>query len=190
VKNLPNILSLLRLFLLAPIAALCAWLTGSREDFLILFCAALLTDWLDGFLARRFNAKSELGRKLDSWGDYATAAAGMTGVTLLWPLEVKREWPWFVAALIAYFIIVVYGLFRWRKVPGYHTWFAKAMAWIFPLTLIPLLFGGAAQPFHIAVILQILCGIEEMTIALILPGYSGEMPGLWHALHFKRNKPV
>jgi phosphatidylglycerophosphate synthase len=43
-----------------------------------LFVFSALTDWLDGFLARKLDAKSELGGKLDLWGDKI-----LVGITLL-----------------------------------------------------------------------------------------------------------
>ena len=55
-----------------------------------------------------------------------------------------------------------------------------------PMTVIVLLAGWSAGPFHCAVGLQVLCGIEELAIAILLPGYSGHMPSLWHAWRHRR----
>jgi phosphatidylglycerophosphate synthase len=185
-KKLPNLLSLLRLALLTPAMVAVAWAGGSRPWFLALFAAALLTDALDGFLARRLGAQSDLGRKLDSWGDYTMTAAAAAGVWRLWPEVMREEWPWFVTTLVGCFAIVAYGLVRWGRVLGYHTWLAKAMAVVLPLAVVVLLAGWSAGPFHAAVVLQVLCAMEELAIALALPGFSGEMPGLWHALRRRR----
>ena len=185
-KKLPNLLSILRL-ILAPVMVAQAWLTGSRPWFLGLFGAALLTDALDGFLARRLHAESDLGRRLDSWGDYALTATAVAGICLLWPGVVLTEWPWFVITLVGCFSIVAYGLIRWHRVLGYHTWLAKFMAAALPTGVLVMLFGWSPLPFHIAVILQVLCGIEEMVIAFVLPGHSGHIPSLWHAIQRRRS---
>ena len=66
---LPNLLSGLRL-LTAPILLYLAW-SGRSRLFLVLLALSLLSDALDGFLARRFNWTSEFGTRLDSWGDCA-----------------------------------------------------------------------------------------------------------------------
>jgi len=184
-KNLPNLLSILRIAL-APVMVAVAWATGSRPWFLGLFGAALVTDALDGFLARRLKAESDLGRRLDSWGDYLLTGTAVLGMCHLWPEVVMAEWPWFVVALLGCFSIVGYGLFRWRRVLGYHTWLAKLMAVLLPTTALVLLAGWSAVPFHAAVFLQVLCGIEEMVIAFVLPGYSGHIPSVWHALRQRR----
>jgi phosphatidylglycerophosphate synthase len=179
-KYLPNALSLLRLAL-APVLVVVAWAAGSRPWFLGLFLASLLTDALDGFLARRLKAESDLGRRLDSWGDYVLTGTAVAGICHLWPAVVAAEWPWFVVTLVGCFSIVAYGLVRWRRVLGYHTWLAKGMAVVLPTSVLVLLAGWSAVPFHAAVILQVLCGIEEMAIAFLLPGYSGHIPSGWHA---------
>jgi phosphatidylglycerophosphate synthase len=184
-KNLPNLLSLLRLAL-APVMVAVAWATGSRSWFLSLFGVALVTDALDGFLARRLGAESDLGRRLDSWGDYVLTATAVAGIWRLWPEVLRAEWPWFVTTLVGCFAIVAYGLIRWRRVLGYHTWLAKAMAVVLPVGVVVLLAGWSAVPFHAAVVLQVLCGLEEWVIAFLLPGFSGPMPSCWHALRRRR----
>jgi phosphatidylglycerophosphate synthase len=150
-KVLPNLLSVLRL-VLAALMVVVAATAGSRAWFLILFGTALVTDALDGFLARRWHAVSDLGRRLDSWGDYVMTAAAVAGIWLLWPEVVRKEWPWFVTTVVGCFAIVVYGLVRWRRVLGYHTWLAKAMVFVLPIAVVVLLTGWSVALFHVAVL--------------------------------------
>jgi len=185
-KHLPNILSALRLGL-APVLVLVAATAQSRPWFLGLLGTALLTDALDGFLARRLHAQTELGRKLDSWADYATMIAVVAGLMLLWPEVVRREWLWFVAGVAGFFIGVVYSLVRWRQLLGYHTWLAKALAVAFPVALFSLIEGWSAVPFRVMAGLQLLGAFEELAISLLLPGYSGEMPTVFHAVRRRRD---
>ena len=66
-KYLPNILSSLRIFLVIPILYLL------KIDFIIsaaiLFLFSSLTDYFDGYLARKYNSESELGEILDPIAD-------------------------------------------------------------------------------------------------------------------------
>jgi phosphatidylglycerophosphate synthase len=185
-KRIPNLLSLLRLAC-APVMLAVAWVGGSRIVFLALLGVMLLTDALDGFLARRWGAESDLGRRLDSWGDYAGTSVTVLGIWRLWPAVMCEEWPWFAVTVAGCFAIVAYGLIRWGRVLGYHTWLAKGMAIVLPPTVLVLLAGGPAWPFHLAVSLLVLCGLEEFAIAMILPGYSGQMPSIWHAWRRRRH---
>lgn len=179
-KQLPNFFSLVRLAVTPPLLV-AAMAAGSRSWFFGFLCVAWLTDALDGFLARRLHAESERGRMLDSWADYVTTALCITGLCWLWPEVVRREWPWLVLGSAGFFGIVIYGLVRCGRPPGYHTWLAKALAVALPFALASLLSAWSSSPFHCVMGLQVLGAAEELTIFLLLPGFSGEMPTAWHA---------
>lgn len=178
--SLPNLLSVSRLASAVLLLAV-ALAHLPRTLFLALLGGALLTDVLDGYLARRLGAESDLGRKLDSWADHALLAAGFAGFCLLWPEVLRSEWPWFAAGIAADFAVGVYTLLRWRVLPGYHTWTSKVLAVALAPALALLLAGSAAWPFHLVVAVAVLGGLESLAIAVLLPGFSGEVPTGWHA---------
>jgi phosphatidylglycerophosphate synthase len=178
-SHLPNWFTGTRI-LLAP-GALTAALAGSRPWFIGLLAAGLLTDAIDGYLARRLRAESDFGRKLDSAADYVTMLIGIAGIALLWPDIMRRELPWVIAALAAFFAVIVYGFARLGRAPCYHTWASKAFAFACALSLIPLLAEVATWPFHAAITLQVLAGAEEIAIAMLIPRHQGEVPTVWHA---------
>ncbi len=66
-RHLPNLISLLRIVLIWPIITSLEQAAYSRT-LLLLFIAAF-SDGLDGFLAKRYNWTSELGKTLDPIGD-------------------------------------------------------------------------------------------------------------------------
>lgn len=185
-SSVPNWLSVLRI-VLAP-AWLAAAALGAKEWFVGLLAVGLLTDVLDGYLARRWHAESEFGRKLDSVADYVTMLTGIAGIALLWPDIMLRELPWVLTGLVAFFAVVVFGLVRLGRAPCYHTWAAKGFAVACALSLVPLLAGWAAWPFHVAITLQILGGVEEMIIVLLIPEHRGEVATVWHALRMRRRR--
>ena len=68
--NIPNYLTFLRILLIPIIILL--FLSGddsNRTVVFILFVIASVTDYLDGFFARKLNAKSDIGLQLDSLAD-------------------------------------------------------------------------------------------------------------------------
>jgi cardiolipin synthase len=67
VRHLPNLICLIRLALVWPIAAALA--SGNCLLALALFMAAAVSDGLDGYLAKRFNWTSALGKFLDPLAD-------------------------------------------------------------------------------------------------------------------------
>ena len=67
VFNLPNQLTWMRLILAMVMFALMSY--GRYTPALWLFVAAASTDWLDGYLARKYNMVTTLGRILDPFAD-------------------------------------------------------------------------------------------------------------------------
>lgn len=65
-KDVPNILTVLRIILI-PI--ICITFLFQRELSAILFVFACITDFLDGYLARKYNAESIFGTMLDPIAD-------------------------------------------------------------------------------------------------------------------------
>jgi CDP-diacylglycerol--glycerol-3-phosphate 3-phosphatidyltransferase len=86
VKALPNILTIGRLVLtLAVLVCLSVqrpdWLRSELQGWaLIAFVAAAITDFFDGWLARKLNATSLLGAILDPIADKALVAATIVGL--------------------------------------------------------------------------------------------------------------
>lgn len=98
-RHIPNLLSLSRI----PFAGLLFWLISEYlwVPAAIVFAVALLTDALDGWLARRYGWQSELGKeKLEPVCDLilSVAALGALALTGLW------AW-WAIVAIVVVMVI-------------------------------------------------------------------------------------
>jgi cardiolipin synthase len=107
VRHLPNIICLIRIALVWPIAA--ALHAGAMPAALALFVAAGISDGLDGYLAKRFNWTSELGKLLDPVADKL----------LLLTVYVESAWlgmiPWWLtAAVVARDVLIGLGALVYR----------------------------------------------------------------------------
>ena len=103
--NLPNLLTAARMAAIVPIAGLLLWPSAdARLAALAVFAAAGLSDLLDGWLARRLNAESALGRMLDPVADKILTV----GVIVL--LVATGDAPALPAAIIVVREILVSGL--------------------------------------------------------------------------------
>jgi cardiolipin synthase len=76
--NLPNLLTLSRIAAI-PLLVACFWLDRGWAQWLsmILFVTAAVTDWFDGYFARRYHQISRLGRFLDPIADKLLVAAAL-----------------------------------------------------------------------------------------------------------------
>lgn len=185
-SSLPNLLSAARLLLMPT--ALVAALAGSKQWFVALLGVALITDAIDGPIARWLRAESDFGRKLDSAADYVTLLSGVAGIAILWADIMHRELEWVVSGLTMFFAVIVYGFVRLGRAPCYHTWMAKISAVACALSLVPLLAEWTEVPFHVAVILLVIGGVEELVIIKLVPWHEGQVRTFWHALRLRRQR--
>ena len=97
--NIPNILSVFRL-VLVPVAAYMFHINNTVAAFLT-FVFACLTDILDGYIARRFNMITKLGKVLDPVADKAMQ------ITVIFCMALHDLMPFAVV-----FLIIIKELFQ------------------------------------------------------------------------------
>jgi CDP-diacylglycerol--glycerol-3-phosphate 3-phosphatidyltransferase len=182
--NIANILSASRLFL-SPLLLYFAW-TSSHKLFLIFVILALATDLLDGYFARRYQQVTEFGARLDSLGDMAIYLVVPLSVWWLWPQVIIREALYVGTALISFVIPVLIGFAKFRRLTSYHTWGAKLSALLLSSSVLLMLLGGPAWPFHIATVIFVLAEMEELCITALLPRWQADIPTVFHALRILR----
>lgn len=104
-RHLPNLISILRILLVPPVAWL--MLQGRFGESLLLFVVAGVSDGVDGFLAKHFGWTSRLGSILDPLADKLLLSVSF--LTLAW----LGHLPLWLAALILLrdLIIVIGGVF-------------------------------------------------------------------------------
>ncbi len=99
---IPNILSLLRLLLIPLVVFQIA--QGHNTTGLLLILLGIVTDILDGYLARKLNQVSELGKIIDPLGDKLGIA------TLAVTLTLYRDFPvWATVFIIARDVAILFG---------------------------------------------------------------------------------
>jgi cardiolipin synthase len=106
-RHIPNVISAIRILLVAPIAVALA--DRQLVTTIVLFGVAALSDAADGFLAKRYGWQSELGAVLDP------AADKLLLVTLFITLAYMKLVPlWLMAAAVARDVIIVLGALLYR----------------------------------------------------------------------------
>lgn len=150
--NIPNLLSLARIPLAGALFACVVyqyWLAG-----LVLFVAACVTDWLDGWWARRYGPLTLIGRNLDPLADKILVCGAFI---YLLPVPEAGLMPWMVTVVIVRELLVT-GIRGMVEATGQKfgaDWFGKLKmglqcAWIIAiLTFLTAQAGGAATgAFH------------------------------------------
>lgn len=178
---IPNIISGIRI-VCAPILLFLAW-EGHRNAFIVLLFASLVSDVIDGYIARRFNISSKLGAKLDSLGDMAIYLTIPICAWWLWPQVLKQEALFVFIAIAAYIIPLIAGLVKFRKIPSYHTFGAKIAAVFMSIAILLLFLIEFTWIFRIAAIFQALVACEEILITTRLTTLQSNVKSVWHITH-------
>lgn len=164
--SIPNMLSLFRLALVPVLISLA--FVGQGNIFLVLLALSLVSDVLDGYMARKLQQTSELGARLDSWGDILTYGAMILGLYLIWP-SLFHEQAWFLfAAMLSYILPLLLALSRFGKYPSYHTRGAKLAAILIAPAYYFLILWGGELFFRAVIIIRVLVALEEVAITLAL----------------------
>lgn len=144
VLTVPNGITVIRLACLP----LYLWLLFGRDDpagAALLLGALGATDWMDGYIARRFDQVSELGKILDPVADRLLFFVGVGGIIAAGAVPL-----WFCVIVLAREAVVALGTLA-LAVAGARridvTWFGKAgtfgLMFAFPLMLL-----GSSQVSH------------------------------------------
>lgn len=106
-KHLPNSLTIARILLTPVFLVLILIDTFVAQFFAFgVFIVAAISDWLDGLVARRYDADSELGRYLDPFADKVLVLSAFVVLPFLLPAVV----PWWAVIVIAIRDIMITGL--------------------------------------------------------------------------------
>lgn len=186
--NISNLLSGFRIAA-APVLLYLAWV-GRPNLFLALLAVSLISDSVDGFLARKLNWASEFGTRLDSWGDFATYMTVPLCAWWLWPDILKREAPYVIVVICAFVIPALVGFLKFKRLPSFHTWSAKTAAVLMSVAVLLLFMADIAWPFRCAAVFQALVACEEVAITFLLSEWRGNVPSLWHATKWAPKGPL
>lgn len=184
-KNLPNIISSIRI-LMVPILIYLA-VSQQAMIFIVVLIFTALTDALDGYLARRLQLVSELGAKLDSWGDFLVYSAMGISSWMLWPDIFFRELLYIVIIIGCFTLPVLIGLLKFRTFISYHTLSTKIAVVLSIIAYILLFTGLLDWPVKVAAVFCLYAATEEILIILISDNAKRiDVKTLWHVLKDKQ----
>ena len=174
--NIPNILTVLRLLAAPGVAVMFLYFTRPYADWfaLLLFVAAAVTDWFDGFLARAWKQETKLGTMLDPIADKA-----MVVIALMIIVGYSSMSPWLVlpATVILFREVFISGL---REFLGYTAGNLKVTVlakWKTTAQMVAISFLFSQGVFeHYLVISSI--GMGQDAIASVLDGGTTDDMGL------------
>ncbi|PJZ52326.1 CDP-alcohol phosphatidyltransferase family protein [Leptospira adleri] len=187
IKNIPNTISFCRI-LLFPVLIYLTFLE-ERSLFSWIFFAALLSDILDGLIARALKVQSAFGAKIDSIADVLTFLSGIYGILIFEPSFVFDYLVWILAVLALYFIEMIYSLFKFSSISSFHTYASRAAAYALGILFMTLFWFGAWSPLlYLSFFLCSFAYLEEIAILFYLKELRPNVRGMYWI--WKQNKNV
>lgn len=158
--------------------------TKQLEVFKWLLMISFLTDAVDGYLARTYQANSVLGAKLDSIGDDLTVLGALIGLAVFRMEFLVEQWIVIAIPLLLFVVQLIFSLFRYKKISSFHTYLAKSAAVLQGLFLCAIfLFEKPVYwLFYAAIIITTIELIEEIIIVILLPRWTTNVRGLFWVL--------
>lgn len=185
IYNLPNLISLYRLAVF-PLILWFAW-SGHEQLFVVFICVSLVSDILDGYIARTFKLVTRFGAQLDNLADLGTYILAIYGIyRFRW--EAIQPHIWLLYVFLAIFTLTyIVGWARFRKVPGLHLYGAVIAGYLQGFFLF-VLFIHAFIPwlYFLAIGWGILAYLEKLFVLLYLDEIRPNTRGLYWVL--KRRK--
>ncbi len=194
--NIPIGLILFRL-LLAPLILGLAYFIGesARLPIVILMYLGLISDILDGIIARKQNISSEKLRRMDSQTDMVFWLSIGFSTWILFPQLIAGNSIaiWTILGMeVACYVI---SLLRFKKETCTHAFLSKLWGLTLLVAFTSLIgFNHAGIPFFLAITMGLISHVDRILITLILPEWTHDIPSAYHAylirkgVKFKRNK--
>jgi cardiolipin synthase (CMP-forming) len=165
--NIANLLSFYRIFI-SPLILYFA-LTGRQNFFAFFLVTNLITDVIDGFVARKFGMESEFGARLDTIADNFTYFLAFAGIFIF---KLEDFLPHLNSFMVFGLLMVctqIVSLVKFGRFPSFHLYSTKIGGYIQGAFFIVLFTYGFITPFYYFMIAWgIISAIEHVTIQLVM----------------------
>ncbi|WP_163716819.1 CDP-alcohol phosphatidyltransferase family protein [Mangrovibacterium lignilyticum] len=183
--TVPNVLSFYRLASFPFVLYLA--LHHDERLFVVFLVINLVTDALDGFIARTFNQKTEIGARLDSIADVGTYILAVTGIFVFKMQEFNPYMTSFIVLIVLFFSTDILSLIKFKRVSSLHLYSWKIGGYIqggFFLVLFTIGFFPAF--YYFTLWWGILSSLENILVQLFLSEMKSNQKGLYWVLRNQR----
>ena len=165
------------------------WLAASGAGVLFLWVLgiSLISDALDGYLARKLNQTSEFGAKLDSWGDTLTYAVMILALYFLWPDIFLDQSVFLLMATLSFLVPLFVAVVKFGNYPSYHTVGAKIAALLIAPAYYLLIILDADILFRLVILFYLIVAVEEIFITYLLRHPKTNISSAWMLIKEQRN---
>ena len=183
--TIPNLITLYRL-LMVPVILYFA-VSGREKLFAIFLVINLISDIIDGYIARRFKMESEIGAKLDSFADNFNYVLAIIGFFIFKMDDLRPHFVSLIIFISMLLLTVIVPLIKFGKFPSFHLYVTKIGGYIQGAFFICLFTIGFIAPFYYFMIIWGMLGaVECIAIDMVIPEMRSNIKGLYWVLKERR----
>jgi cardiolipin synthase len=184
-RHLPNAISAARIAA-APVLLVLA-LADRQSAYTWVLVPALLSDILDGWLARAWHFESKRGAQLDSIADTLLWFVSLYGIWVFHREVVTENAALCTAVIVCWVLEDLVALVRYRRLSSFHTYLSKVAGYLLGLYIgVLFVFGHSPWMLYLASGLSIAGNVEEFALLALLPSWRPDVRGLWWVLAERR----
>lgn len=190
--NIPLLLIYFRL-VLAPVIVISAYYYGESSRIFILTAMylGLFSDIFDGIIARKQGISTEKLRRMDSQIDMFFWLCIALSTWIIYPQLFKNNYLAIIAIVAMEVLCYAISIIKFKKETCTHAFLSKLWGITLLIAFTSLLgFNHAGIPFYVAIILGLISQIDVVTIILLLPKWSHDIPSSYHAYLIRKGKPI
>jgi len=180
-RHLPNAISAARMA--APPVLLALALAGRPAAFTWVLVPALLSDMVDGWLARTYHLESKRGAFLDSVADTLLLFVSIYGIWVFHGEVITANAVLCGAVIVSWVLEDCAALLRYRRLSSFHTYLSKTAGYVLGLYVgVLFVFGHYPALLYAASGLSIAGNLEEFALLALLPQWRTDVRGVWWVL--------
>lgn len=191
-RNVPIALVYSRIVAAAIILLLC-WFDKPEYRYWVigLVVYGVVSDFFDGFIARRIGVSAEKLRRLDSSIDQVFWLSIVLGSYWLAPEFYKNNWAQIVVLVGLEVIAYVISFARFGKEVATHAIASKFWVLTMLIFFIDLiLHSDATWSFQLCFWVGVITRLEIIGILLLLKEWVNDVPSIYHALQLRKGKTI
>lgn len=183
--TIPNIISFYRLLSFPYILYLA--LNGIEDLFVVFLIINLVTDILDGFIARVFRMQTEFGARLDSIADIGTYILAIIGIMTFKANDFTPHLSSFYVFIVLFVFSNILSLLKFKRLPSLHLYSWKIGGYIQGAFFFVLFtYGFHIEFYYFMIIWGIIAFLEHITIQLMINEMKSNRKGLYWLLSERR----
>ena len=184
--TIPNMITMARIVAI-PVLLVAIYM-GEERFFAWLFFISLVSDIIDGLVARIFKMASKLGALLDSSADAMLSIVAIIGLLAFRMPFLKEHAIILSIAITADILIIPCCLFRYGRLPSFHSYLSRITAYSQGFMLLCIFAGFyPLWLFYPMIAVSLIASLEVYILMGLLPQWTPNARGLYWVLKSRKN---